>query len=320
MVKVSVIIPAYNVDKYIRQSIESIVSQTLKEIEIIVVNDGSTDDSLSIIKQIAQNDSRIQIISTPNNGQSIARNLGLWNATGQYVYFFDSDDLLEHDALELCYNLCQSEKLDFCFFDADVFSEERLDISRFKYERTHLYEGKIYNGKDILQKQLECGYSASPCLNFIDRKYLLQYNLFFYPKTIHEDELFTFMLYINASRVSCIKRNFFKRRVRGNSIMTAPYSVKNAEGYLKVCRELYSASSRYGIPKDVKRLYMNRINTLILSLYVLTRDKLSIVESNSYRKVIIKEFCGCLSFKTFFLIKFYSLSQLLIKLKNCINI
>ena len=92
MPKVSVIIPVYNVEKYLKQCLDSVVNQTLKDIEIICVNDGSTDNSLEILEEYAQKDNRIIIISQENQGQSVARNIALEKATGEYVGFVDSDD------------------------------------------------------------------------------------------------------------------------------------------------------------------------------------------------------------------------------------
>ena len=114
--KVSVVIPVYNVELYVGDAVRSIMNQSLKEIEIIIVNDGSSDQSLDIVTELAREDSRIQIISNANQGLSVARNLGIYRATGKYILFFDSDDFLEEDALELCYNKCQAENLDFVFF------------------------------------------------------------------------------------------------------------------------------------------------------------------------------------------------------------
>ena len=99
-IKVSVIVPVYNVERYLPKSILSIINQTLKEIEIILIDDGSTDSSLSIMKELAKEDSRIKIFSQPNHGQSVARNIGLVNSRGKYIYFFDSDDILEEKTLE----------------------------------------------------------------------------------------------------------------------------------------------------------------------------------------------------------------------------
>ena len=154
-IKVSVIIPIYNVEKYLQQAIESITSQTLKEIEIIAINDGSTDSSLDILTEQAKKDNRIRVISTNNNGLSITRNLGMYMASGEYIYFFDSDDILEKDTLENCYLKCESQNLDFVFFDADCFTDSMEKDYTFNYQRTDKYEDKVYSGIEILRKQLE---------------------------------------------------------------------------------------------------------------------------------------------------------------------
>ena len=102
MKKISFIIPIYNSEKYIEKCIRSIIDQKYKEIEIICINDGSTDNSEVIIKKIQKNDSRIILISKPNGGVSSSRNIGIENASGDYVMFIDSDDYLENSYL---YNL-----------------------------------------------------------------------------------------------------------------------------------------------------------------------------------------------------------------------
>ena len=104
MVKVSVILPIYNVESYLDETFKSLLNQTLHEIEILAVNDGSTDQSENIIKKYMQQDSRISYFCQNNQGQSVARNLALQHATGEYIYMMDSDDILEDsDALEICY-------------------------------------------------------------------------------------------------------------------------------------------------------------------------------------------------------------------------
>ena len=95
MIKVSIILPIYNVDQYLEETFDSLIHQTLHEIEIIAVNDGSTDQSEAIIKKYMQKDSRISYYYQNNQGQSVARNLALQHATGKYIYMMDSDDILE---------------------------------------------------------------------------------------------------------------------------------------------------------------------------------------------------------------------------------
>ena len=106
--KVSVIIPVYNTEAYVEQTLRSIMGQTLRDIELIVINDGSTDGSLSALERIATGDDRIRLYTQPNKGLSQTRNAGIDRARGEFIYFMDSDDLLEPDALERCYERCQS--------------------------------------------------------------------------------------------------------------------------------------------------------------------------------------------------------------------
>lgn len=121
--KVSVIIPIYNTDAYLRQALDSICNQSLREIEIILVNDGSTDNSQLIIEEYAQKDARIRCLLQPNQGQGVARNNGLHLATGKYIYFMDSDDILDINTLKQCYDMCEYDNLDVVFFDAETFVE-----------------------------------------------------------------------------------------------------------------------------------------------------------------------------------------------------
>ena len=97
--KVSVIIPVYNTEAYVEQTLRSIMGQTLRDIELIVVNDGSTDGSLSVLERIATGDDRIRLYTQPNKGLSQTRNAGIARARGEFIYFMDSDDLLERTAL-----------------------------------------------------------------------------------------------------------------------------------------------------------------------------------------------------------------------------
>ena len=102
--KISIIIPVYNAEKYLRKCLDSVINQTLKEIEIICINDGSTDLSLSILKKYATCDNRIKIINQENQGVAIARNNGLKYATGEYIGYVDSDDYVSSIFFELLYN------------------------------------------------------------------------------------------------------------------------------------------------------------------------------------------------------------------------
>ena len=112
MYKLSVIIPVYNVENYLRECLDSITSQTVKDIEIICIDDGSTDNSPKILKEYQKKDSRIKIITKENGGQASARNLGIKKAQGEYIAFIDSDDFIESEMLEKLYTKAKDNNLD----------------------------------------------------------------------------------------------------------------------------------------------------------------------------------------------------------------
>jgi glycosyltransferase involved in cell wall biosynthesis len=238
--KVSVIIPVYNTEAYVEEAVRSIMNQTLRDIEIIIIDDGSTDNSLSVIKRLALEDRRIKFYLQTNQGLSNTRNYGIKIASGEYIHFMDSDDVLASDAFEICHQICMKVNLDFIFFDACSFSEDNNISLEFDYHRTYLFEErKVYSGKEMLDIMLnENRYRASACLNFIKRNFVEQYKLKFYPDIIHEDELFTSELYLYAKRVSCIHKDLYYRRLRSDSIMMKKFAYKNIEGYLTIIKQL----------------------------------------------------------------------------------
>ena len=128
-VKVSIIVPVYNVEKYLRQCVDSIVNQSLKEIEIICINDGSTDNSLQILEGYAQRDKRIKIINKRNEGLSTARNTGMEYATGEYIGFVDSDDFINEKMYENLYKNAKSNKSDIVMCPAYVFDNNNPELN-----------------------------------------------------------------------------------------------------------------------------------------------------------------------------------------------
>lgn len=273
--RVSVVIPVYNTEAYVEEAVRSIMNQTLKDIEIIIIDDGSTDNSSSIIAEISKEDSRINIYSQNNCGLSLTRNRGIEYALGEYIYFMDSDDLLDPNALKTCYMLATERNLDFVFFDSVSFSDEGIASSDSTYFRSFLFdEDKVYTGLDMLNRMLDSNiYRASACLNFINHKFLNKYELRFFPGIIHEDELFTSQLYLFAKRVSCIKETFYKRRLRSESIMTKKFSTPNIEGYLTVVGKLKLLSK-----KEVTfRATVDRLISYILNPAIYNSKELSLI-------------------------------------------
>ena len=241
MIKVSIILPVYNVAAYLDETFSSLLSQTLRDIEIIAVNDGSTDQSEEIIRKYAQQDSRITYFSQTNQGQSAARNLALQHAKGKYIYMMDSDDVLaDSHALQICYDYAERNKADFIFFDGDTLKEEGANSITWDYKRTEdLKEDIAYNGEKLLSKMLDkWKHNCVVWLLLINHNYLEKISLDFYPGIIHEDELFTTKLTLQSQQIFCLKKSFVKHRVRSASTMGLHYSKRNINCYLTVIDEL----------------------------------------------------------------------------------
>ncbi len=275
--KVSVIIPVYNTALYLSEALDSICNQTLKELEIIVINDGSTDNSLEIIKKYAEKDKRITYYSQQNQGQGAARNLGLSHAIGEYIYFMDSDDILKSNALEDCYEICENESLDFVCFDAESFGDTSNQIPA--YDRSKIIDSSIlWIGEALLEDQLKkYAFSASSCLCFCKKSFLKEYFSGFPIGIIHEDQVFVVNIMLHAQRVKYVPKKFFKRRIRPYSTMTNNFSMNNIKGYMHVCNQIRNYIILHAEWKEVVGLYLNvTLNAVIWNGYQLPfSDKLS---------------------------------------------
>ena len=241
MPKVSVILPIYNVAPYLEETFESLIHQSMHDIEIIAVNDGSTDNSEEIIKRYQQQDGRIIALSQANKGQSSARNLALQHASGQYIYMMDSDDILTNtDALQLCYDYAEKNKADFIFFDGESFSKEGAKRPSWNTKRTHLVEENTRcNGEALLNLMLDKSvHNCVVWLLFIRKDFLDRIKLRFYEGIIHEDELFTAILTLSSNNIYCLKQNLVGHRIRQASTMGINFSKRNLNCYLTVADEL----------------------------------------------------------------------------------
>lgn len=265
--RITIIIPVYNTESYVEAAVRSIMEQTLREIEIILVDDGSTDGSRRILERLAAEDSRITLLTQANAGQAAARNAGIRRARGAYLYFMDSDDLLEPEALGTCYAQCEADNLDFVFFDAESFGAPASESAWFDYRRAGAFPG-IHTGRELLVRMLETKrYRSSVCLNLIRRELLDRTGLRFHAGIIHEDELFTACLYLEAARVAGIERDFFHRRLRGSSTMTTRFSERNVTGYMTALGEL----NRFAAGRDAESRHAVRLLTRSILRVVMQR-------------------------------------------------
>lgn len=244
--KVSVVIPVYNTASYLREALNSICNQTLKELEIILLNDGSTDDSMHIIQEYAARDSRIQYHSQANQGPSAARNKAMEYATGKYLYFMDSDDILDVNALEYCYKACEKDNLDFVFFDAEPIHDSIKAENIPDYDRKGCISEKVWSGIDLLNHELDSHtFRATVWLCVVNRYFLNSFFKGFPCGFIHEDHSFVIQIHLNAKSVRYIPEPFFKRRIRIDSIMTRQFNMRNIEGYTTVCNQIRNLAPQH---------------------------------------------------------------------------
>ncbi len=235
-VKVSVIMPVYNTAAYLRQALDSICNQTLRELQIIVVDDGSTDPSPEIIREYASSDPRILALRQVNQGQGAARNHGLQKVKGEFIYFMDSDDLLDTDCLQVCYDLAIKEQLDYVTFDAKALVEHQQQVHGFDYDRSEAIDAqRVWDSRELLlHTLLNDSYRSSVCL-FLMRTSVVQSHAIRFPEgIIHEDNAFVLQWMLSAQKARYLPRFFFHRRVRESSTMTQRFTMRNVQGYVTV--------------------------------------------------------------------------------------
>lgn len=262
---VSIIIPIYNVEKYLTQCLNSIINQTLKSIEIICINDGSTDNSLEILTNYSSNYENITVINQENKGQAYSRNIGINAARGKYIYFCDSDDFINIDLCEKCYFICENNDLDVLTFDANIVIDNvDINLSKNYYDRSGKnILSKVVDGKkyffDIVSKN---AFRASPCILFINRIFLIKNDLYFYEGIVHEDDLFTTKLILKSNRILHCENKYFNRRIRSDSVMTSFKDINNSIGYLIVAQELYKFYNEndFNLDKKLRYLLLSRIS------------------------------------------------------------
>lgn len=262
MIKLSIIVPVYNVENYIVECLESLMSQTLDSIEILVVDDGSKDSSIDKIKSII--DDRVRIIVQENKGLSGARNTGLREAKGEYVTFVDSDDYIGiNTAFEEMYNLAKKDDSDLVAGNCIKFYENG---KKEKLERNmqFFYNSPMNSEEFFLNSLLSDRIYAPVWLNIYRREFLKENDLFFMEGVLHEDEEFTPRVLIRANKVSIYDKEFYMYRQREGSIMNSGKNKKHGIDILKICGSL---NSQIDIIKNnnLKSEFANYLSRLVFT-------------------------------------------------------
>ncbi len=285
MKKVSIIVPVYNVKKYLNSCIESLINQTYTNIEIILVNDGSQDDSVKICDEAAKKDARIKVVHKPNGGLSSARNSGLAIACGDYVMFVDGDDYLELNALEILVNLTFEHDVDIIQFD--YLETEREYTKSINSDSTNC---EIITDTKIIFEKLYAigGAAASACTKFYKKD--LFDDLSFREGIIHEDEYFTTRLLQKCKSILYIQNKLYFYVMRQNSIVKSGFSIKRFDSLL-VSSDRMQALEQLGysdlLEKEKSRYFLTAI-TIWCNAFE-AKDKASVKKARDSIKNIISK-------------------------------
>ena len=212
--KISVIVPVYNTEKFLKKCIESIINQTLKEIEIILINDGSTDNSLEVLQFFKEKDERIIIVNKKNEGASEARNIGIELARGEYLSFLDSDDYVEENMLEEMYYNSKKNNVDILISDYYRNEDEEKKYSASSYLGDDLK--KLTSKKCCLEILL---YRVTPMLwnKLIKRQLFVNNNIKFPEEVFHQEDYITMIkLTYYAKKIMFLKEAFYHYVIHDN--------------------------------------------------------------------------------------------------------
>ncbi len=246
---ISIVIPIYNVEKYLDRCIESIVNQTYKNLEIILVDDGSTDGSPAICDLWAQKDSRIKTIHKQNEGAGFTRNVGIENATGKYIFFIDSDDYVDLTMVEKC--LVNAQK-----YDSDVVMFGRNDDVNGTVKKRRIIEGDpVFLNEDVQEKVLptlftyELGIGTSASMKMFKLDVISENNIRFKSErnVISEDTFFVLEYFYKVNIATVVSENFYYYYKRGASLTTSYKKNRQQlnDRFLEICLQSVSSVGLY---------------------------------------------------------------------------
>ncbi len=257
-IKVSVILPVYNGEKYIKKCMESLIGQTLKEVEIICVDDGSVDGTLEALKEY-ENLDNVTVITQENAGAGAARNKGMSYAKGEYLSFLDADDIFEKDMLEVAYNKAVEDKADMVVFNSDQYYE---DTQEYKKADWTLRYAKIPPYTPFKHRQMTdnvfkvfVGWAWDKLFlkEFVDK-----YSLKFQEQRTSNDMFFVFMATVLSNRITVVSKDrVLVHQRRNNAVSLSNTREKSWQCFHEALKKLKQGLVEHGIYKEVEQDYIN---------------------------------------------------------------
>ena len=247
MVEVSVIMPVYNAEDYLAESIDCILNQTLTDIELICIDDGSADGSLDILKDIAAKDSRLRYYHQENRGGGAARNVAIPKARGKYIYFMDADDKLDTNGLKRCYDIAEQKQLDFIIFKAIDYAEdtgEYFTTDDYTMDELSAFVGdRIFKYSDI--GDLIFKMSVTPWCKFYNRKFVVDSKAKFAEGLIFHDNIFFYDSLFYAERIYFLNETLYTRRRHSASSTGA--GDKRYLNFIQISDMIWDIFKRHGV-------------------------------------------------------------------------
>lgn len=273
---VTIVVPVYNVEDYLEECVESIIIQNYKNIEIILINDGSTDRSLKILKKYQKENQNIKLISHSNQGQSYCRNIGINLSEGKYILFLDSDDYILPNAVSSLVSKAEKYNLDLVRFAGESFTDDNFNYLLTKYNYNEYFVDKqIYSRQEHLSTCVKT-FAAMPCLYLIKKEVLVKNNIKFKNSIIHEDELFTLEVFLYSNNMMYDSSTYYRRRYRSNSVMTSISSEKlkySFDSYCEVISSMDNLLNKFNNEKEASKIIKHR---RIITFRVLLNTKIPI--------------------------------------------
>lgn len=304
--KVSIIVPVYNVEDYLSQCLNSIINQTYKNIEVIIVNDGSTDNSSNIIEKFKIFNNNIIVINQKNGGLSVARNVGLSYATGKYILYVDSDDYLELECVEKIVNKIIKDKSEMVIFNYSKIYDSGINGEN-NIVSIGLDENKIYTGSEIAELMLKNLIQGYVCFRLFKRENLTKNNFIFEVDRKVEDFFPMFKETCNSNNISYIERHLYNYRQRqGSTVNTINYKLMTDYIYAMELTATYAEKKNFNRVL-IERFKLIKSCIIIKNYYLFNKDSKKIYKEFSDNKLD-----KCLPNISFKIINKYNLKSVLL--------
>lgn len=283
--KISIIVPVYNTEKYLDECLKTLEDQTLKDIEIICVNDGSKDSSLQILERHAASDKRIKIIDKENGGVCSARNAGIRVAEGEYISFIDSDDLVPNYAMEKAYNDLKKYNVEVVSFKLETFIDgDAVDLSNFKYDPSKVKVCERSQNQNPFYDMVEnTGYIVTKVYK---KSLIVNNNIWFKEGITHyEDQLFNLLLFPSVTKMVQDDNIFYLYRTnRPGSAVTEFNAKKVLTASTKVSEELINNFDKFNFERGHEWLVSKIFD---LNYNHITKDTKNIEDKRHFAAIVV---------------------------------